>query len=136
MKKIIIIGSISLLIIIFIAMVFSGNSNESQSDIKLEKVKIDNVIAFKVRKGYWDENKEYRERNREYKVVWPDENLENKKYPHRFLFYKQPILSFNDVQFNRIAKHTINSLRKIMIASPNEISYPHFVEIISNFTFS
>ena len=96
-----------------------------------KKLKIDNIIAFKVTKSYWNENTE-----ENYSVVWPDENLDNKKYPHRFLFGKKPMFSFKDVPFYKIARPTVNSLRRIMISSPDEIDYPHFIEIISNFTFS
>ena len=77
-------------------------------------MKIDNIIAFKVTKSYWNENEE-----EEYSVVWPDENLDNKKYPHRFLFGKKPMFSFKDDSFYKIARPTVNSLRRIMISSPD-----------------
>jgi hypothetical protein len=43
---------------------------------------------------------------------------------------KKLILNFNGIQFNKITKPTIDSLRRIMISTLDEIDYPCFSEIL------
>lgn len=97
---------------------------------KDKKIVIKHIAAYKITTNYFNEKEKDN-----YEVIWPDENLENKKYPHRFLFNKNAILSFKEVRFNKIATATQKSLWHKMLTSPNEINYPDFVELIRNFTF-
>lgn len=93
---------------------------------------ITNVKAFRIVKGYWDEVIMAGKENRPYHIVWPDETEENRKYPHRFEFENEPIINFKNIRMNRIAKSTIESLRKIMLSSPDEVDAIDFVELVRN----
>lgn len=94
---------------------------------------INRIVALKISQDYWNEILSAEKEKRHYKPVWPDETEENRKYPHRFLFNKTPIVEFSDVQMNKITKSTIETLRKLMIGdSPQDLDSSDFVELISN----
>ena len=94
---------------------------------------IKNISAFRVRKNYWNEKTVAQAKKRRFGVVWPDENLKNEKYPHRFKFYRYEIVNFSDVQLSRMSFTTISSLRKFMKSSPHELTHPHFMELLIQF---
>lgn len=92
-------------------------------------LQFEEVSAFKVTKGHWDERSQER-----YEPIWPDEDRENEKFPHRFRFDTSPILSFVDVPLHTIAKPALEPLHYTMLHSVQELEYQHFLEVISNFT--
>lgn len=94
-----------------------------------ELLELDTVVAYKVTEGYWNE-----EERDSYRPVWPDEDAQNQKYPHRFEFETTKILSFDDVPLHEIAEPTVKTLHYPMYQTLQEIEYQHFLEIISNFT--
>lgn len=89
---------------------------------------IQDIEIFRVTKSYYDE----RDRA-SYSPIWPDEDEVNQKYPNRFMFETDCISKFSDVPFNKINFFTLKRLKEAIMASPIEIDYSNFVELLRNY---
>ncbi|WP_459193870.1 hypothetical protein [Halosimplex sp. J119] len=102
----------------------SGVDKYLEQYLPEKALSINQVAAFRVTEGYWDERD-----SSEFREIWNDS-----RYPHRFQFSQNPIFRFEDIPAHELAESTFRPLHQIMHHSIDELEYPHFMEIVSNFS--
>ena len=107
-----------------------GSFHDFFMHVKNEDYVIQNINLYSIDKSYWNEESNPTGPNESYQLIWSNESLENKEYPHRIGF-KKLISTSNDVKLKKLSNATMDTLRKCMQGiSVTRMSNPDFIELI------
>ena len=97
-----------------------------RTHIKQQNYEIENITICKIKKSYWNEESSM---GSKYRVIWSDETISNKKYPHRVKF--GIIFELKDLPLKKLNDAANEFLRTRMQGKAiGEMSYSNFIELI------